>query len=556
MTQDEIFDILAMGHNVFLTGAAGSGKTFLIHRFIKHAHEHNISLAITASTGIAATHIGGITLHSWSGIGIRESLSSEDIVFIMEREYLMKRFLKTSILIIDEISMLSGEFLASLDILLQRARVSPLPFWGMQIVFVGDFFQLPPVSRGSSVEFAFEYPQWSEWRLVSAVLTTQYRQVGSSDMQDSLLEILNEIRSWQVSQRSLKLLASRHVSVDTEDHTELFTRNMSVDAYNIERLNSIHDDTYIFEMVSKWAEKLVESLKKWCLAPETLVLKRWARVMFVKNNFEVGYANGSIGHVVGKSEWLPVIELLDGTRIVADYMDWSIEENGKIKASITQIPLRLAWAITVHKSQGMTLESAVMDLSDAFVPGQGYVALSRVKSLAWLTLRGINDTALMIDPRVIAYDQYLQVHSLRAQERLSALTREEISNKIFEAIDRLGGTREKVTIHPKMAWWAKTPTHIETAFYLKKKTLLEDIADIRNLKPSTIVSHIEKLLEEWHDIDIEYLRPSDTLRLEKILEAFDLLLTENISPVREYMQEHYNDSYDFDEIRMARLFRA
>lgn len=128
MTQDEIFDILAMGHNVFLTGAAGSGKTFLIHRFIKHAHEHNISLAITASTGIAATHIGGITLHSWSGIGIRESLSSEDIVFIMEREYLMKRFLKTSILIIDEISMLSGEFLASLDILLQRARVSPLPF--------------------------------------------------------------------------------------------------------------------------------------------------------------------------------------------------------------------------------------------------------------------------------------------------------------------------------------------------------------------------------------------------------------------------------------------
>ncbi len=106
MTQDEVFDILAMGQNVFLTGAAGSGKTFLVNRFVRYAQEHGISLAITASTGIAATHIGGMTIHSWSGMGIRESLSSEDIAYIMAREYLMKRFMKTSILIIDEISML------------------------------------------------------------------------------------------------------------------------------------------------------------------------------------------------------------------------------------------------------------------------------------------------------------------------------------------------------------------------------------------------------------------------------------------------------------------
>ncbi len=147
MIQDEAFDILAMGQNVFLTGAAGSGKTFLVNRFVRHCHEHGIGIAITASTGIAATHIGGMTIHSWSGLGVRESLTDDDIDDIISREYLVKRYAKTSVLVIDEISMLSGGFLSNLDRLLRSARVSPLPFGGMQIVLVGDFFQLPPVSR-------------------------------------------------------------------------------------------------------------------------------------------------------------------------------------------------------------------------------------------------------------------------------------------------------------------------------------------------------------------------------------------------------------------------
>ena len=147
MIQDEAFDILAMGQNVFLTGAAGSGKTFLVNRFVRHCHEHGIGIAITASTGIAATHIGGMTIHSWSGLGVRESLTDDDIDDIISREYLVKRYAKTSVLVIDEISMLSGGFLSNLDRLLRSARVSLLPFGGMQIVLVGDFFQLPPVSR-------------------------------------------------------------------------------------------------------------------------------------------------------------------------------------------------------------------------------------------------------------------------------------------------------------------------------------------------------------------------------------------------------------------------
>jgi ATP-dependent DNA helicase PIF1 len=192
MNQDQAFSILTMGSNVLLTGAAGSGKTYLVNRFIRHCHEHSIDIAITASTGIAATHIGGMTIHSWSGMGIRETLSDDEIEELISREYLTKRYAKTSVLIIDEISMLSGNFLTNLDRLLRSARVSPAAFGGIQIVLVGDFFQLPPVSRGA-VEYAFEHPIWSRLELTPCVLSTQFRQASESG-QDPLLDILSEIR--------------------------------------------------------------------------------------------------------------------------------------------------------------------------------------------------------------------------------------------------------------------------------------------------------------------------------------------------------------------------
>jgi PIF1-like helicase len=275
-----------MGHNVFLTGAAGTGKTYLINRFIRHAREHGIMIAVTASTGIAATHIGGMTIHSWSGMGIRDTLTDEDIDLIVSREYLAKRFAKTNILIIDEISMLSGTFLANLDRLLRSTRFSQEPFGGIQVILVGDFFQLPPVSRGNDIEFAFEDPAWRTFRLAICVLDVQYRQVGTPSLQrgmpeglldlvseiseqnpqsstslqtaplqrsspDPLLHILNEIRSGKLTSDSYALLDSRNIPVETEDHTELFTKNISVDSYNTERLNAIHDDTFVFEMQSK-----------------------------------------------------------------------------------------------------------------------------------------------------------------------------------------------------------------------------------------------------------------------------------------------------------------
>ncbi len=529
-----------------------------------------------------------MTIHSWSGLGVRDSLTDDDIDDIVSREYLVKRYAKTSVLVIDEISMLSGGFLGNLDRLLRSARVSLDPFAGIQIVLVGDFFQLPPVSRGmSEVEYAFEHPIWREMKLIPCVLTTQYRQMSEKwkvksekqeiirhsdegrihiseeidpshaqddDTPDPLLTILNEIRAGKVTQKSIDILESRNIPVETEDHTELFTRNISVDAYNKEKLDSIAWDIFVFEMHSKGSLPLIEAIKKGCLAPETLVLKTWARVMFVKNNFEAWYANGSIGHITWKYEWLPVVELANGEKIIVDYAEWSIEEGGKVKAAIAQVPLRLAWAITVHKSQGMTLDSAVMDLSDCFVPGQGYVALSRVRSLEGLTLKWLNRRALEIDPRVYEYDELLGTASSRASERLVSMRSSEKKEKTEAAILRFGWQLEASDPLERSKKSSKTTTHEETYTLLGIGLSLEEIAVERGLKLSTIYSHIEKLIEEKRPFDLESIRPPDEERLATILGAFERLSTEALSPVREYLYETYGDEYDYDEVRLARIF--
>ncbi len=276
--------------------------------------------------------------------------------------------------------------------------------------------------------------------------------------------------------------------------------------------------------------------------------------MFVKNNFDGGYVNGSIGHIVGRYEWLPIVELTDGTRIIADYMDWSIEENGNIKASIIQIPLRLAWAITVHKSQGMTLDTAVMDLGDAFVRGQGYVALSRVRSLQWLILRGYNPIALQIDPRVRDYDEILRATSLAVVTKLSEISESEKESRIEIAIKKLGWILQKIDldfVDPKRT---KLPTHEETYALILTGKSLDDIAEIRNIKISTIFSHIEKLTEEGKIIDLSSHRPDDSDRLSDIHRAFVEVGTLSLSPVREFLASLHDEDYTYDELRMARLF--
>lgn len=404
MTQEEALKILKSGQNVFLTGPAGSGKTYVLNQYIKYLKKKKIKHGVTASTGIAATHLNGITIHSWCGIGIKDKLDEKDILHITSKFELIMRFLNNKVLIIDEISMLHAYRLDMVDVVCKAFKRSTEPFGGMQIVMCGDFFQLPPVTRGNEDgRFAYKSNVWNEMDLKICYLEEQHRQ---SD--DKILKILNDIRTNNVTEETIAYLETRYYkSISGFDTpTKLFTHNIDVDRINNFELEKIKEEPHEYKMTSSGPRELVEVLKKGCLAPENLVLKKGALVMFVKNKFAAGYVNGTLGKVVGfDDEDHPIVEIKGEKHIYVAAESWAIEEREIVKAQIDQLPLRLAWAITVHKSQGMSLDAAEIDLSKSFVPGMGYVALSRVRTLDGMKLTGLNGTALKVNEEVLEMDE-------------------------------------------------------------------------------------------------------------------------------------------------------
>src|SRR3989338_5112669 len=367
MTQKQAFEMLRLGYTMLITGSPGSGKTHLLNKFIKHLKKYKVPVGITATTGIAATHIGGTTLDSWSGIGLAEELTDPQIYEITQKKYIKERLLKTKVVIIDEVSMLSSGKVDLLNRLLQEAQRNQNPFGGVQMVFCGDFFQLPPVADDrNNPPYAFKSKIWNSMDLHVAYLTETHRQ----EMGD-FLRVLNSIRSNTVGDAEYKIL---RVCVSREFPrgvvpTRLYTHNIDVDAINKRELEKINSNVFSFEMEVSGIPTLVQSLKNNCLAPEHLELKKGAVVMFVRNNLREGYINGTMGRVTGFDSGGPIVETFDRRKIHVKNLTWSIEEDGRIKASVTQFPLRLAWAITVHKSQGMTLSAAEVDLSKSFLLG-------------------------------------------------------------------------------------------------------------------------------------------------------------------------------------------
>lgn len=421
MKQAQAFDLLKDGHNVLLTGPAGSGKTFLLNRFIGYLKEKKIGVAITASTGIAATHINGRTIHSWAGIGIKDRLSAKEIQSLVKKPHLKKQFAGVKVLIIDEISMLPAHRLDLVNRVCQAFSKNLLPFGGLQLVMCGDFFQLPPISSGGiTAEFVYKADVWAELDLRVCYLAEQHRQ---SDKQMS--KILNSIRLGTVGEETVKLLRARigQFPAEGEHPVRLYTHNVDVDLLNRAELNRLPGKVHSFRMSQTGEDRIVDSLKKNCLAPEELLLKEGAAVMFIKNKFKdeaTLYVNGSSGTIAGfNDEGFPIVRLRNGGVVTVGYESWTIENDERVLAKINQLPLRLAWAITVHKSQGMTLEAAQIDLRQAFGYGMGYVALSRLTSLQGLFLLGINDMAYKLHPDVFRFDQELLALSAEAGERRS-----------------------------------------------------------------------------------------------------------------------------------------
>lgn len=499
MKQGMALEIMLSGESVLLTGPAGAGKTFVLNRFIRLAKAGGKHVSVTATTGLAATHLGGTTIHSWAGIGISDSLGFgfADNIAKGRREIIEK----TDVLIIDEISMLHDYRLDMVDEACRIVRKKDEPFGGIQVILSGDFFQLPPINRGDSRAggFVVNSNVWQELDPVICYLEEQHRQDD-----EVLLDILNSMRSGELRRHHAEKLLERTTVFpdDLDELTEIHTVNVDVDKINAEKLSLVDADELSYEQTTTGSKNYVEALQRSVLALPILKLKRGALVMAVKNSPDKKYVNGSIGKVVDYEIGTdyPVVEFKNGRTVTMSPDTWELRDGDKKRASITQVPLRLAWAITVHKSQGMTLDAARIDLRKAFVEGMGYVALSRVKNLSNLYLTGINQMALRVSEDAQVIDINLREKAARDLKRFAYL--EEAAKKRKTEV-------AEVKKSPKASGWAEKIAKMRETYpnaYMPWEPKQDDLLKEKFLNGATI-KELSKLLGR-HEGSI-------TMRLQK-----------------------------------------
>ena len=568
--QNTALNILKTGNNVFITGSAGTGKTYLLNKFTFYLKSRKIIPTIVAPTGIAASHLQGQTIHSFFSLGIRNEVDDYFIESLVEKKYLQTRFSKLKVLIIDEISMVSPEIFSSMDKILRAFKKNDLPFGGVQTILSGDFFQLPPISRvPKDKRFAWQSSSWKELDLKTCYLQKKFRQDDNV-----LIGILDEIRSGEVSSNSYDILNSRHhkdLDIDFTP-TKLYTHNIDVDRINNEELRKIDNPPVSFTYESEGTAKNVEKIFKSSLVAEEMILKKDAVVMFIKNNPELGFVNGTTGVVVNfdKETKLPIVKTSYGSIIKLKLEDWKMEnDSGKITAKVSQIPLKLAWAITIHKSQGMTLDSAEIDLSKTFEVGQGYVALSRIKNIDGLRLMGLNEKALSVDPLILHIDDRIKAASQKASNEISAISQENLE-EIFETyIMSIGGITEKDKIKKQEAFIKSekkvvgknsTPTHLQTKELIETSKSILEIAIERDMSTATIINHLSILKEEDADIDLDKFMPNKkTLALVKsalekiIARGNEDDFSENGKPRLKPLFEALDSKVEYYDIRVSLL---
>ena len=400
-------------------------------------------------------------------------------------------------------------------------------------------------------------------------LDEQFRQGEKS----ALNGVLNDIRDGEVTEGSMELLRSRYrKDPDMEvEATKLYTHNVDVDRINAEALERLEGYSTNFDMKTKGNSKLTAGLIKSVLAPATLSLKENAHVIFVKNNYEKGYMNGSVGYVTGFSEagW-PLVELVDGREIEAEPEEWSIDDNGKSIASVSQVPLRLAWAITIHKSQGMSLDAAEIDLTNAFASGQGYVALSRLRSLEGLKLMGLGSGALAISPEVRKFDEEAKELSEEATEWFKGLSAEEVEEWEANFLDEAGGSSEEEVIaeyekgkkkEKQKKQFGIGETYLETADLVKEEYDLEEIAVTREISEDTVIKHLLVLRDAMPELDMAYLSPSEDV-ISRVTQAEAIIkeqadeeeLFEDGSVKLRPIFEALDEEVSYTEIKLAKLF--
>ena len=410
---------------VFLTGAGGTGKTYLINEFIDE-QDFTTVVARTATTGIAATHINGDTIHRFSGLGIRKKL--EDLRLIVQHKsfkFTERKIRDTDIIIIDEISMLHQDQLTLLDKIFKFATRSEEPFGGKKILFSGDFLQLPPVDKETrESQWCFRSESWIEADPTTVELTKIYRQTDRE-----FTELLMRLREGSLNDADLKLLASLPSHpVTSPEPIHLVSTNHEADTFNFAKLNDLSGTRYVnkakLETPNASSEAQANYLKRSftedLVVPELLYIKPQCRVVMLVNNPSLGFYNGSLGTVIAVTP-TRVHVMLDKSESIVEVPTHVFERrghDGSVSVTFEQYPMKLAYAITIHKSQGMTLDACHIDMLRFFAPGQAYVALSRVRSFDGLTLANFQPKAIVTDR--IAAEFYTQARAKSTEPRSPA----------------------------------------------------------------------------------------------------------------------------------------
>ncbi len=388
LAPEQRFAVLAeSGRNTFLTGPAGTGKSFNIDGFTAGHPDTEV----TASTGVAALNIGGMTIHRWSGmlLGPREGEDFDDYFMALsldKRPGVRRAFNRVRAagrLVIDEISMLPGRVLDYLDFHCRAIRRDDSPFGGIQVISTGDFLQLPPVRTdiGADYDWAFASRAWADAGFRAIELTTIRRQEDQA-----FAAALSAFRAGRIDRAVERMLRPRVALFPERNLTRLLTHNAQVDRWNDYCLGELPGHEWTGEAQTCGPDHQVRFLEANLLTPRRLRLKEGARVIFTVNRPDHGYVNGQTGTVTAAGEGGIMVESGGGLVPVAPYT-WNYDPHDQGSASFTQFPLRLAYAMTIHKAQGLTLDSAFVDIRAAREPGQAYVALSRVRKLDGLHLK-------------------------------------------------------------------------------------------------------------------------------------------------------------------------
>lgn len=389
--QKKCFDLFKEGKNIFLTGMAGSGKSYLIEQM----RNEKENVVVTATTGCAAYLLGAKTLHSWAGVGIGKG-SIEELTKRARKN--LRSWLKVETLIIDEVSMISPDFFDKLNAVAKKIRTEEdLPFGGIQVILVGDFCQLPPVD---SKKLLFESDSFQECNFECIYLEQIYRQTDQK-----FQSLLNNIRLGQPTVEDIQLLKSKIITSrkGLKKMPLIFSVNRDVDEINDYHLNKLLKKGHTLREYQaytitnkKYTDELIANFDKKAIYSPNLKLTEKSLVMCLVNlDFDRGIVNGSIGEVCGFDTY-PIVNF-NGNIITMKPHAWEVEKGIKRY----QVPLKLCWATTCHKVQGMSLDSAIVDCGgNVFEYGQSYVALSRVRSLDGLYLVDFESSQVKVNPKV------------------------------------------------------------------------------------------------------------------------------------------------------------